>query len=410
MSWTFLRMYADDTNHVVVPTLLFPDKHRELVDKSNPQKLPLDDKGNPPWPAPEGFWYTDQIMVPEYEAELEKEYPGITKEEPPPQHSKLDLDQEALAIDVPPGSKIGVDFDNTLNKNPEGFKKLFEKVLAEGGEVHIITARPGKDEAGNTSPDAQQLLTYLSQNHIVIPEERIHFYDKPYTKETYHKHADNLLPVFKMHVLQEFGITIFIDDNPAYLNMAKEHLKDEVSCYQATTATPHKPYDDSFMKDTDKGDGTKKPGSLTKQAIDQGIFIEQPVDIGSLIIAFHDQFFDYYLRAPGQPDNHYVTDIGEQKVGFASKYQLRKFIDTMRKERFTEGIIPALNIKVRPIPTLSEPVVRRLGAIQVVEPEPTDPSAPPKPLQPDQIPSVYGEEEVSADQQSKLRGPTGPMV
>lgn len=107
--------------------------------------------------------------------------------------------------------------------------------------------------------------------------------------------------------------------------------------------------------------------------LDNAILIDQPLDIGSLTIVFHEMFFDYYLRAPGQPDGYYVTDIGEQKVGFGSKYQLRKFMENLKEERFSTGVIPERTVKVQPIPELSTPVVRRLGAvIPVVETKLTD--------------------------------------
>ncbi len=81
----------------------------------------------------------------------------------------------------------------------------------------------------------------------------------------------------------------------------------------------------------------------------------------TITIAFHEQFFDYYLKTDDTPEGYYITEIAGMKVGFGSKYQLKKFLLKLKTEMFTGGIIPPANIRVEPIPHIDAPVIRRLG-------------------------------------------------
>lgn len=96
-------------------------------------------------------------------------------------------------------------------------------------------------------------------------------------------------------------------------------------------------------------------------AEDKSRVLDKEYTTDFLELIFSDQFFDYYLKTPETPDGYYITDIAGMKVGFGSSYQLKKFILKLEEEMFTDGVIPAFNIRVRPMPEISEPVVRRLG-------------------------------------------------
>lgn len=104
--------------------------------------------------------------------------------------------------------------------------------------------------------------------------------------------------------------------------------------------------------------------------MDNLIFNEKPIKNTDLTVKFHDMFYDYYLTYQGMPDGFYITSIGEYKVGFSGKHQLHKFIAHLGTI-YENGVIPAKNIQAKKIPTLSEPVIRRL-AMKVVENKYTD--------------------------------------
>ena len=89
--------------------------------------------------------------------------------------------------------------------------------------------------------------------------------------------------------------------------------------------------------------------------------IEEPLTVDHLTITFHDKLFDYYLAAPNVGLDWYVTEIAGMKVGFGSKYQLKKFMLKLKTEFFTDGNIPGSNIRIAPIPEIEEPLVRRMG-------------------------------------------------
>jgi hypothetical protein len=157
-----------------------------------------------------------------------------------------------------------------------------------------------------------------------------------------------------------------------------------------------------------------KDQAIDKQAAassPEAHLLDKPVTLDSLMISFHEPLFDYYLRAPGQPDGHYVVEIGEQKAGFGSKYQLRKFMEFLKEERFSDGIIPPLSVKTRPIPDVSEPVVRRLGTkVLPVKDESLSEEDHAKRLRGQEQPNYNEISDGSADQHAIINvRPTGPM-
>ena len=94
---------------------------------------------------------------------------------------------------------------------------------------------------------------------------------------------------------------------------------------------------------------------------DRSKVIEEPLTVDHLTITFHENLFDYYLAVPNM-EGWYVTEIGGMKVGFGSKYQLKKFLLKIKTEFFTDGNLPGSNVRVAPIPKIEEPLVRRMGA------------------------------------------------
>jgi hypothetical protein len=107
---------------------------------------------------------------------------------------------------------------------------------------------------------------------------------------------------------------------------------------------------------------------MAASSIDRSKVIEEQLTVDHLTITFHDKLFDYYLAVPNMPPGWYITEIGGMKVGFGSKYQLKKFMLKLKEEFFSDGQIPGSNIKIAPIPEIEEPIVRRMGS-EVVFPE-----------------------------------------
>lgn len=87
------------------------------------------------------------------------------------------------------------------------------------------------------------------------------------------------------------------------------------------------------------------------------------VNIDGLAITFHDMYYDYFLEPPGvTKKDYYIVEIAGVKFGFGSRMQLQKGLTTLKQEN-PSGIVPANSIMVKPIPKLSEPLVRRLGSV-----------------------------------------------
>ena len=143
---------------------------------------------------------------------------------------------------------------------------------------------------------------------------------------------------------------------------------------------------------------------------DKSKVIEEPLTVDHLTITFHDKLFDYYLGVPNMDPGWYITEIGGMKVGFGSKYQLKKFLLKLKTEFFTDGNLPGSNIKIAPIPEIEEPLVRRMGSVPVIEH-----GMPPevkKALEQGAVgPQVWEISEGNEDSNKTLNSrPTGPML
>jgi len=91
---------------------------------------------------------------------------------------------------------------------------------------------------------------------------------------------------------------------------------------------------------------------------------ETVIDPNELIISFNDDLYDYYVAL--EPNsNSYITYIDEIKIGFGPKYSLLKALKKV-KELFPNGITLSM-IETEPIPSISKPVVRRLGGKSLKE-------------------------------------------
>lgn len=270
--------------------------------------------------------------------------------------TKLPMDDKELAFEAKPGQVVAIDYDGTITKNPPAFKSLVDKIHASGSKAILLTARPDDQR--------EQILGWLSGHGIQVDDA--YLFPEHYDHAMFDKDREGWMAkhvAWKSKALAEMGATDFIDDSIDYAASVAEN-NPEVNFYLAVTEAPVQPWKDLLMPKTD---GTEKKAAANPD--EKAITWEKAVSIDSLLVVFHEEFFDYYLRVPEQPDGYYITDIGDQKVGFGSKYQLRKFLEQLKEERYISGTIPELNIVLKPIPTLSAPVVRRLGgkAPQVVD-------------------------------------------
>ncbi len=115
------------------------------------------------------------------------------------------------------------------------------------------------------------------------------------------------------------------------------------------------------VADGKESEDSRKVAPAAGGDVSAGFVLSAACNVDTITIAFHEQFFDYYLKTDDTPEGYYITEIAGMKVGFGSKYQLKKFLLKLKTEMFTGGIIPPANIRVEPIPHIDAPVIRRLG-------------------------------------------------
>lgn len=110
----------------------------------------------------------------------------------------------------PPGSVLGIDFDDTLTLSPKDFKNIIDEVRECGGKCHIITARPNSE--------ADVVEGFCSKHGITV--DSTHFYPNEYSYEDYLKNVDRWdarAGRWKSIVAKHLGITVMIDDKAACL-------------------------------------------------------------------------------------------------------------------------------------------------------------------------------------------------
>ena len=88
------------------------------------------------------------------------------------------------------------------------------------------------------------------------------------------------------------------------------------------------------------------------------------INIEDLEVSFNQDFYDYVIYDPIDPTK-YITYIYGYRLGFGPRYLLLKILDHI-KQIFKDKI-PIEEIKSRPIPKLSEPIIRRLGRKNILE-------------------------------------------
>lgn len=87
---------------------------------------------------------------------------------------------------------------------------------------------------------------------------------------------------------------------------------------------------------------------------------EAPQDINTndLVVSFNEAFFDYYIPAPWD-QGQYITYVGDFRLGFGPRYLLGDIIEKI--QGVYSEMVPSYSIQTKPIPELTEPIVRRLG-------------------------------------------------
>ncbi len=89
--------------------------------------------------------------------------------------------------------KIGLDYWQVISHYPEYFQELVDAMVAQGHEVHVISAI-GKRRIGTIEDEVKSVLTGSIVCHEVI-------FDHPRQS-----------PELKLAKCQELGITVFYDD------------------------------------------------------------------------------------------------------------------------------------------------------------------------------------------------------
>lgn len=88
---------------------------------------------------------------------------------------------------------LGLDYHDTISSYPDHFRFLARSVLAEGGQVHIISAC----SEANANKYGKQIM------RAKVPNTSIHMV-------VYEQHYQ--APKLKLNLAKELGVTLMIDD------------------------------------------------------------------------------------------------------------------------------------------------------------------------------------------------------
>jgi len=107
---------------------------------------------------------------------------------------------------------IGIDFHDTLSYAPEFFKRL---ITGWQGKVYIVTGTPPSKRQEIEEDLADLGFGPATYEDILCGFE---YEKKNMGLEHFQKMAEH-----KLKILKEYNIEIFYDDNPYYVNVAKDH-------------------------------------------------------------------------------------------------------------------------------------------------------------------------------------------
>lgn len=87
------------------------------------------------------------------------------------------------------------------------------------------------------------------------------------------------------------------------------------------------------------------------------------LNLDSLLVSFNEMYRDYVIYYPGSIDK-YITNIGDIELGFGPRYLLHKLLKEVRKAN-PDGTVDNGSVVVKTIPQLPEPLIRRLGSLNI---------------------------------------------
>jgi len=100
---------------------------------------------------------------------------------------------------------LGIDYHDTITYHPEFFKNLIE---SWNDKVYILSGTPESKR--------QEILTGLKKLEITGYDELLLAFE--YKKENMTADHFRKMKKYKLEKLREFGIQIYFDDNPIYVN------------------------------------------------------------------------------------------------------------------------------------------------------------------------------------------------
>ena len=100
---------------------------------------------------------------------------------------------------------LGIDYHDTITYHPEFFKNLIE---SWNDKVYILSGTPESKR--------QEILTGLKKLEITGYDELLLAFE--YKKENMTAEHFRMMKKYKLEKIREFGIQIYFDDNPIYVN------------------------------------------------------------------------------------------------------------------------------------------------------------------------------------------------
>ena len=86
--------------------------------------------------------------------------------------------------------------------------------------------------------------------------------------------------------------------------------------------------------------------------------VDEKIKFEDLYVSFDETLSDYVVRAPWDPTS-YVTYVGDLQLGYGAPWLLYKVLEKT-KQKYPEGVFKH-DLRTKPIPQLTDPVVRRQG-------------------------------------------------
>ena len=109
----------------------------------------------------------------------------------------------------------GIDFDGTVTLEPRAFKSIIDRIIAEGGECHLITGRP--------DAESKEVKAYCDMYGLRFTSMKFYPVHYKFSVIDYDPAIDVKIAKWKAETLNKISADVMVDDSYIYAMAMVKH-------------------------------------------------------------------------------------------------------------------------------------------------------------------------------------------